>query len=40
VGPLPILFRNEIKSPEIELTVGKIAGLGEKIPEILWSKKM
>jgi hypothetical protein len=30
VGPLLILFHNEIKSPEIELTVAKISRLGEK----------
>jgi hypothetical protein len=31
--PLSILFPNEIKLSEIELTTGKIARLGEKFPE-------
>jgi hypothetical protein len=40
VGPLLILFHNEIKLPEIELTMAKISRLGEKFPENLWGKKM
>jgi hypothetical protein len=39
-GPLPILFHNEIKLPEIELIAGKIARMGEKFPEILWRKML
>jgi hypothetical protein len=35
VGPLLILFHNEIKLPEIELTMAKISRLGEKFPENL-----
>jgi hypothetical protein len=31
-GPLSIPFHNEIKSPEIELTAGKIAQVGENFP--------
>jgi hypothetical protein len=37
-GPLPILFHNEIKLPEIELIVGNIARMGEKFSENLWRK--
>jgi hypothetical protein len=40
VGHYKILFHNEIKSAETDLTVGKIARLGEKFPENLWRKKM
>jgi hypothetical protein len=35
VGPLLILFYNEIKSAGIELIEAKITRLGEKIPENL-----
>jgi hypothetical protein len=37
---LQILFLNEIKPLETELTVGKIARMGEKFPEICWIKKV
>jgi hypothetical protein len=40
VGHYKTLFRNEIKSPETELTVGKIDRVGGKFQEILWRKKV